>query len=249
MTDTTDHHDVIDTLTAWRYWHIPAKPGRPRDLRNVNPKDRTVWTRGVTHAVCRRNARHTPPHPGCSCGIYAMGTADIQFASATHYHAADDFKRLAKLGEYGSLGLGLSTSQLQQRDDEQVKDLYGYAHHYAMWDIVIGRVQLNGAVPHERPPDKPGQLRCWRGESAVIEALYVSSRVTRDPERLCAALRGKYGVPCQLGYPPYTQLDWDNRTQTEKLDPRNPSSSWASVGLHPPGKTPPPRRYWVEKLP
>ncbi|OCB62291.1 hypothetical protein [Mycobacterium parascrofulaceum] len=248
MADTAEDHDLSDTMTAWRYWHIPRHRGRPRNaLHNVNPKDRTVWVRGITHAVCRHNPTHTPPARGCTCGIYAMGAADIQFASATHYHAADQFQRLAELGEHGSHGLGFSAAELAKRDDEYVRDLYGWAHHYQSWDVIIGRIQLHNPVQHQRPPDKPGQLRCWRGGSALLEALYISDR-TRDAGPLRATLSGKYGVPCDVGYPAYTQADWDNRTQTEKLDPRNESSSWAQVGLYPPGKTAP-RRFFTATVP
>lgn len=92
-----------------------------------------------------------------------------------------------------------------------------------------------------------GYIKCWRGSSAQLEALYISDRVTRHPEQLCAQLSGKYGVTCQVGYPPYTQEDWDNRTRTELLKPRI-DVTWADVGLYPPGKTAP-RKFFPAVAP
>jgi hypothetical protein len=118
---------------------------------------------------------------------------------------------------------------------------------YQQWDIVIGRVQLHGAIRNQPPPDNPAQLPTWRGASALIEALYVSSRVTRDTERLCATLSDKYGVPCNMGYPPYTQQDWDNRARSKTLNPRD-NTPWAEVGMYPPGKTAP-QRFFTATVP
>lgn len=238
MTET----EVVDALTLWRYWHIHARRGLVRDLRNVNTKDRTMWGPGVTHAICRRDPTHTPPHPGCSCGIYVMGAVDIQYASAMHYFGRDEYTRLANLGTHGTLGIPERAGYV----DARVPWLLEQADYYLRYDVVIGRVRAHQVVRHQ--PDHPGQLPCWRAQSAVIEALYLSSRITRDPEHLIAKFSEKYEVPCQLGYPPYTQDEWDNRAQPEQLDLNN-EARWAEVGLYPPGKTAPPSKYFTATVP
>lgn len=242
MTDTAQDHnaDVIDPLTLWRYWFIHARRGFKRDLLPVQRKDKTVWGRGITHAVCRRNPAHTPPHPDCTCGIYAIGPADIHFASAAHYWAGDQYERAANLGTHGILGV-----ERPGHIHPQVPWLQAQAAAYRDYDIVIGRVQLYNAMLHQRSHDK---LKCWRGSAALLEALYVSDRVTRHPKQLCAQLSEKYGVTCEIGYPPYTQDDWDNRTPTQLLEPRV-DVTWADLGLYPPGTTAPPSKYFTATVP
>ncbi|PND58119.1 hypothetical protein CRM90_09005 [Mycobacterium sp. ENV421] len=244
MTEATEHHDVIAELIAWRYWHLPTRRGHRRDLRNVSPKDQTVWGRGTTHAVCRRDPSHTPPHPGCSCGIYVMGAVDIQLAAATHYYAADEYQRVANLGRHGTLGIPEKDGFI----DARVPWIEEQARYYQGYDIVIGRVRAYNVVRHQRPPDNPDQLPCWRAGSALLEALYMSKRIIRDAEQLRAQLSEKYAVPCEIGFPAYTQEDWDNRAQPDGL--KDTEAKWAEVGLYPPGKkAPPPPRFWVETLP
>ncbi|ULE32579.1 hypothetical protein [Mycobacterium sp. IDR2000157661] len=239
-TNSAEDEPVIDTLTAWRYWHLPARLGQRRDLRNVNPKDQTVWGRGVNHAVCRHNPQHTPPHPGCSCGIYVMQAVDIQLASATHYYAADEYQRIANLGRHGTLGIPEKDGFI----DARVPWIEEQASYYQQYDVVIGRVRAFNVVRHQRPPDNPDQLPCWRAGTALLEALYLSNRVTRDAEQLRAKFSEKYAVPCEIGYPPYTQEEWDNRAKPDGLN--DTEAKWADVGLYPPGKTaPPPRRYFT----
>lgn len=241
MTET----EVVDALTLWRYWHLPTRRGQPRDLRNVQAKDKTVWGPGVTHAVCRRDPTHTPPHPGCSCGIYAMSAADIQMASAVHYYARDEYTRLANLGTHGTFGIPERPGYI----DARVPWLLEQADYYVRYDVIIGRVQLCDAVQYT--PDDPAQLRCWRGRSALLEALYLSPRITRDPEQLIAKFSQKYGVPCEIGYPPYSQQDWDDRSPADTTDELGPDSekAWATVGLYPPGKTAPPSKFFTTTLP
>lgn len=65
--------------------------------------------------------------------------------------------------------------------------------------------------------------------------------------RVDAAGAVRVGVTCQVGYPPYTQEDWDNRTRTELLKPRI-DVTWADVGLYPPGKTAP-RKFFPAVAP
>jgi hypothetical protein len=94
-------------------------------------------------------------------------------ATATHYWAGDEFERLANLVRYGTLGIPERAGFRFSYIDDRVPWLDERADYYQGYDIVIGRVQIYGAVLHQRPPDKPAQLKCWRAESALIEALYV----------------------------------------------------------------------------
>ncbi|WP_428339990.1 hypothetical protein [Mycobacterium sp.] len=230
--------DFIAAVTLWRYWHVPTQRGQRRNLRNISAKDVSPWVRGVTHAVCPLNPEHTPPHRDCTCGLYgSVNLADVQHASACRYRALDQSERLIKLGLHGTLGSpqgrGIRMPQLEQqvRNDRR-------------FDLVLGRIRAFNAIPHQRPPGSP-KLPSWRAQSAQIEALYISTRVTLDPERLRATLTETYGVLTEIGYPPYTQADWDTRANVSDDN----DSAWAEVGLHPPGKTPPPRRFFTASAP
>ena len=82
MTDLDDDHQPIDELTRWRYWIVPHNLVRPSTvkLQPGDHKDKNVWTRDGATAVCRRDPTHKPPHPDCSCGLYAINGANIQAA-------------------------------------------------------------------------------------------------------------------------------------------------------------------------
>lgn len=80
--------------------------------------------------------------------------------------------------------------------------------------FVIGRVELHDARKVDRKGD---EFQSWRARSAQLEALYFEESAATDEaecdvDELAAALGERYGVPCEVGLPCYTQEDWDART-------------------------------------
>lgn len=254
-----EQHEPADTLTRWRYWLItPERLRRPETARLLpgDPRDRSVWGGSETVALCRRDPTHRPPHPGCTCGIYAIGAVDIQYGAAGRTWVWDDsFGRVWAEAHGGRLSAPAWPESL----GEQVRfmrrwwrsgSLTDYRHWLRIYSpqnqFVIGRVRLRNAVPNTAPPPEAGgwQFKSWRGESATIEALYVDESDAADEAhcdlgQLADALSGRYGVPCEVGYPLYSQADWDDRTTALPGD----VPSWGELGLHPPGADVPPPKF------
>lgn len=256
-----EQHEPVDTLTRWRYWLITPELLRPEKARLLpgDPKDRAVWGRGETIAVCRRDPTHRPPHHGCTCGIYAIGGVDVQFGAAGRAWVWDQsFGRVWAEVHGGRLSApewpDSPRAQVQfmrrwWRPDSPTKFRHKLRLYSPQNQFVIGRVRLRNAVPNAAPPPTFGgdwQFKSWRGESATIDALYVEDSDAAeaahcDVGELADALSDKYGVPCEVGYPPYTQADWDDRTTALPGD----VPSWGELGLHPPGADAPPPKFFT----
>ncbi|SIA00038.1 Uncharacterised protein [Mycobacteroides abscessus subsp. abscessus] len=255
----SDRSAPADTLTRWRYWLITPELLRPDKARLLpnDPKDKAVWEHGVTDAVCRHDPTHTPPHPGCTCGIYAIGGADIQFGSALRQVYWTQRVRNIWADLHGSVSPVLNPPPKSPAAMVELVRSHGWRlGRTRAYDprnqFVIGRVRLNNAVPSAPPPADVWQLKSWRGQSALVEALYIEPSAAMDDvgcdvDELAAALSDRYRVPCEVGYPRYTQEDWDARTIPTAAHVDVPS--WRDLGFRPPGVDAPPPRFWTTTLP
>lgn len=242
----SDRSAPADTLTRWRYWLItPEQLRRPETARLLpnDPKDKAVWGTGATGAVCRHDPTHTPPHPGCTCGIYAIGGADIQFGSALRQVYWTQRVRNIWAELHGSVSPVLNPPPKSPAAMVELLRSHGWRlggtrAYDPRNQFVIGRVRLNNAVPTAPPPADVWRLKSWRGESALVEALFIEPSAATDDvgcdvDELAAALSGRYRVPCEVGYPRYTQEDWDARTIPTAAHVDVPS--WRDLGFRPPG--------------
>lgn len=210
----------VETLTKYRYWWLTPE-GEPVDLRPIGNQDRTKWGPGTTTAACRHDETHVPPHPGCTCGLYAVGVPDIEYAVKFlnwRYQKTIEF--------YLRRTFGLRWSITSARQTAPPMD-----------PLVIARVQLHNAVPRYTAisgiPAAP-QIQSWRAATATIEAFYLPP----NAEYAADALTAKYDAPCIFGYPEYTQEDWDARTMFDgqRTDPHLDYEfpTYASFGMYPP---------------
>lgn len=243
-------NEPIDSLVRWRYWLItPELLRRPRAARLLpgDPKDRAVWSGGPTVAVCRRDPTHRPPHLGCTCGIYAIGAADVQYGSAGREWVWDSSFGTVWDEVHGgrftapawpeSLREQVQFMREHWRPESRAEFRHWLRIYSPLNQFVIGRVMLRNVVPNRQPPPRGGnwQFKSWRAASATIEALYVEQSDATDEARcgadeLAAGLADRYGVSCNVGYPAYTAADWKDRT----TDLGNGAPSWRELGLSPP---------------
>ncbi|GAB3623834.1 hypothetical protein GCM10027418_19180 [Mariniluteicoccus endophyticus] len=64
-----------ETFTGWRLEALRTDGWGSRSTLAATTRARPYWN--TTHtAECTRNPDHAPPHPGCSCGFYAVPTRD-----------------------------------------------------------------------------------------------------------------------------------------------------------------------------
>lgn len=174
-----------ETITRWRYWVL--KPGKTR-LRPFGPKDTTVWTDGETVARCRHDRSHVPPHPDCTCGLYATTLADVTHALACRDRLADQVGWAAYEQESGWASVTVHGRTVRPEDVQSRPR------------PVIGQVEMHDAVevPNELPSgDGPYPSRRWRARSANIAALYVPT----DLADVAEAISNRYGAPCHVGNP------------------------------------------------
>ncbi|MDZ7883611.1 MAG: hypothetical protein U5N53_12150 [Mycobacterium sp.] len=248
--------DSAEALTRWRYWLItPELLRRPRAARLLpgDPKDQAVWGSGLTVAVCRRDPSHRPPHPGCSCGLRGINGANIQHGSAARQWVWDSsFGGVWTAAHGGRWSAPPRPSSIA----EQVRFMRGRARRTHLSDFrewmrkysplnqfVVGRVQLHNAALDPGRMSEDGGVRqhdSWRAESATLDSLYIEKSTATndahcDADELAAALRDLYEVPCQVGYPAYTQEDWDART----IDLGETQPTWEQLGLYAPGHSAP----------
>lgn len=263
-----------DEMLLYRFWHLWRSAGslHPR-LKPQRRQDKTDWTSSPIVAVCRHDEGHSPPHPDCSCGIYAIGLADMHLVVEGHKHAREELavaKRCLVDGQRlgGAFGgespiswagmdaelAGRPVRPGRVRGDTPEGRLWGQlaalGDVYLGHSIVAGRVRLRGAVPYSDNEDRGAGMfshaRVWRGSSAVLEALYVEEDAAAgDQEVLRARLSDKYGVPVSVGLPAYTMADWEARTTTMSPD----APTWDELGLYAPGAPPPPVKFFTAVLP
>lgn len=258
----------------YRFWHLQRAAGSLRPhLKPQRRQDKTDWTASPIVAVCRHDQSHVPPHPECTCGIYAIGLADMHLVVEGHKHARgllEEAKRgLIEGQRLGGAFEGVSPINWAGIDAElagravrrgrvcadspqgqlagQVAALWRVYHGHS---IVAGRVRLRGAVPYSDNEDRgPGMFdhaKVWRGSSAILEELYVEEDAAAgDQEVLRARLSQKYGVPVSVGLPDYTLADWEARTPNMSPD----APTWDDLGLYAPGAAPPPARFFTTTLP
>jgi phage tail protein X len=201
--------------------------GEPPTLRPFGPHDNTVWRRGKTVARCRHDPNHTPPHPGCTCGLYAMTLIDVRYSVACRAWLIDYLRWAVYAEKHGYIA---ATMFAQRATAEWAA---GQPHP------VIGEVRLYDPVPMCRDQttgDGEYLSRSWRARAAVITALYVPAAAADVVD----ALARRYGVPCEVGYPDgWTRAEWDVRAvrDGQRISPDHPLRypSHAALGLHPPG--------------
>lgn len=212
---------MIDTLTAWRYWLLRPEDPTPI-LRPFGPHDKTVWER-ETHAVCRHDPAHTPPHPDCTCGLYAMTLLDVRYSVAAR-RWLDSFVVESSVTEHFGWSFWVRNRARIRQEwlAEQPKP-------------VIGEIRMGDVVEEHKPQGTGHTSRSWRARSATLIALYVPE----DAADTADALTEKYGVPCTVGYPSgWSQDEWDTRSQmagcrvAEYGRTRYPT--YAQFGLYPP---------------
>lgn len=221
----TAAHALIPEITRWRYWFLPVDESEPVRLMPIGDYDKTVWGPGTVVASCRHDESHVPPHPGCTCGLYAVGAVDVQYAVRLlqwRYEKAIE----VMLAERFGYGIGTAMVKARARKTAPKQN-----------PVVIGRVFLNNVVPRYTPVSNIAggvEITSWRAASGAIEALYVQA----DGAYAVEALSDRYGAPCVVGWPGYAQVDWEERT---RLDGHRVSDDVAlgyptfeEFGLYPP---------------
>ena len=217
---------MAGTLTRWRYWLMPRD--EPPTLHPFGPHDTTVWRRGETVAACRHDPAHTPPAPGCTCGLYAMTLVDVRYSVACRAWLIDYLRWAVYAEKHGYIAASVFA----------MRATAAWAQTQP-W-LVIGEVRLHHAVPMRRDqPTGDGEYlsRSWRARSAVITALFVPP----DAADTVDALAETYGAPCEVGYPNHwTRAEWDARAvrDGQRISADHPLTypSHAKLGLHPPGE-------------
>lgn len=246
---------MIHALTAWRYWLLPQRRGTPIRLHPFGPQDKTHWQAGTTVARCRHDPTHTPPHPDCTCGLFAMTLIDVRYSVGCRNWVQNRVRNAIERQHARDQISGYNQTTVPDPDDWVS----------AQPKPVIGKVQLHHAVETTQTEDiADGEYvsRCWRARAATIEALYVPEEAAHAARVLSAV----YEVPCEVGYPDsYSMTEWNQRTRldTHLFDPgqRIKYPEFAELGLYPPGtddaakradaakRSPPPRRFLTATVP